>query len=89
MTVYRPAEGLGIVESDSAIYVAPLPNGPITVLEGFARVIWEAATSVESDALVAKVAESTESERPGDAEERIEAFVAQLVAAGMLVADLT
>jgi hypothetical protein len=85
MSGYRPRSGLGVVVRDDTVYVAPLPDGPILVLEAVAAVIWVAACGGPASTTAERVAIAT-----GLPVERVradvDAFVSELVERHLLVA---
>ncbi|WP_404430564.1 PqqD family protein [Microbacterium lacus] len=85
MTVLRPAPSLGLVESADTVYIAFLPDGPITVLDGVARLIWDAALEGARESVPDRVAELMDGAVPDEARAVVAEFVSQLVAAGILV----
>ena len=86
MSRLRPAHGVAVVEDDLVVYAAPLPDGPILVLDGGAAAIWIEACAGERSSLAERVAAATgvpvDTVRP-----EVEAFVDELLARGLLVAD--
>lgn len=83
MTRLRPAPGVGTVESDDTVYAAPLPDGPIVVLDGVAALIWFEAVAGERGTIAERVAATTDV-APDAIRAEVEAFVADLVARGLL-----
>ena len=84
MTVHVPPT-TGWVRADDTAYVARLPDGPPLVLAGPGALVWDAIVEGgEVEDVVARVAaaaaESEAAVRPG-----VEAFVAGLVEAGVVV----
>ncbi|GAA1799192.1 PqqD family peptide modification chaperone [Agromyces neolithicus] len=86
MTGLRRAPGIGIQEQNGAVYVAPLPDGPIVVLDGVAGVIWHAACAGDRATIAERVAEATDA-AADEIRDDVDAFVADLVARGLLVYD--
>ncbi|WP_438853476.1 PqqD family peptide modification chaperone [Agromyces sp. M3QZ16-3] len=85
---YVLAADVGLEASDGAIYVAPLPDGPILVLEGVAALIFTEATRGGHDDLVDRVVRQVD----GPSEEiasHVGAFLDDLVARGLLVEEGT
>ncbi|WP_076261492.1 hypothetical protein [Intrasporangium flavum] len=82
---YEPAGDVAaVVAADGlTVWVAGLPGGPIHVLEGVAASIWTSATSAPAEGWRTRVAAAWEqsSEAVG---EQVDAFVADLVARGLL-----
>ncbi len=64
-------------------YLAPLPDGPITVLEGAALVVWDAVSGGGVAEIVDRVAESTGEDAPVVRDD-VEAFLRTLKAAGLV-----
>lgn len=83
MSGYRPAGSVGVIEEDGVVYVARLPNGPIAVLDGIAALIWAEACS-DRESIADRVAELTDA-APDAIRGDVDAFVADLVARGLLV----
>lgn len=78
----RPAD-VAHVERDGVVFVAKLPSGPIQVLEGSARVIWQEAQTGERLLIADRVATRTgvpANEIVAD----VESFVQLLVSLGIL-----
>lgn len=82
----RIAEGVGVEVLDGVVYAAPLPDGPIMVLEGVAALIWNEATEVPRERIAPHIAVQT-----GQAVESIrahvDAFIEEVVARGLLRPD--
>jgi hypothetical protein len=73
-----------IQEGEATLYVAPLPDGPIVVLDGVAALIWAEACAGDRENLSSRVAASLDP--PGeDIEREVEAFVSTLVERGLLI----
>lgn len=86
MRSYRPGDGLGVIEGDTAVYLAPLPDGPIMVLDGLSGAIWLAACSGPGETIAERAA--VDSGLPvEEIRDTVEAFVMELVGRGLLVAD--
>jgi hypothetical protein len=83
MTRLRQAGGVGIVEYDGTVYAAPLPDGPIVVLDGIAALIWDEARGGDRESITDRVAGATDA-APDAIRADVEAFVADLVARGLL-----
>lgn len=83
MTRLGPASGVAVLQDDSVIYVADLPDGPIAVLDGVAAVIWAAACEGRRETVAARVAAVLESAGQ-DVSRDIDDFVAALVGRGLL-----
>ena len=86
MTRYRRAPGIGVIEDESVVYVAHLPDGPIMVLEEGSAAVWLAASSgtVESitDRVVALTGEGGDEIRP-----HVESFLNELLRRGLLARE--
>ena len=83
MSGYRPGDAVGIVEHEDVLYVATLPDGPIIVLVGSSALIWDEACAGDREKIVDRVAAATNAPPDGIRAE-VEAFVAELVARGLL-----
>ena len=74
---------VAVWESGNAVYIAVLPRGPITVLEGPAAAIWLAAHAGSIEDAADRVASATGL----DVEEiraSVDEFVGRLIAQGLL-----
>lgn len=60
MGFLRSSDGVGVVERDGVIYAAPLPSGPIAVLDGMAAVIWREACAGDRESIAERVAAATD-----------------------------
>lgn len=80
-----PATAVYTVE-DGPVYVAPLPDGPIMVLDGVAALIYEEATSGPALGWISRVAVAT-GETEGVITGEVQRFVDDLVRRGVLVAQ--
>ncbi len=74
---------VGTLEMDGVAYVAPLPCGPIVVLEGSAVLVWNEARSGQRATVADRVAALT-GVPPDAIRPQVDAFVADLVALGLL-----
>lgn len=83
MNGYRPGGAVGLVEHGEVLYVATLPDGPIIVLEGISALIWDEACGGDRETIVDRVAAATNA-TPEAIRADVEAFVAELVARGLL-----
>ena len=87
---YRVAPRVAVVEGSpgdgapAPVYVAPLPDGPISVLEAAAAVIWRAATSAVGAHWV-EVAAAEMGGTGAEAGDDIRRFADELVARGLLL----
>ena len=85
---YGLAADVGLQASGEAIYLAPLPDGPILVLEGVAAMIFDEATNGDRENLVDRVLGRVD----GPTDEiafHVDAFLDDLVARGLLVEEAT
>ncbi|GAA4374198.1 PqqD family peptide modification chaperone [Agromyces bauzanensis] len=83
---YALAADVGLEASGDAIYLAPLPDGPILALDGVAALIFTEATQGNREHLVDRVVAQVD----GPVEEiafHVDAFVHDLVARGLLVEE--
>jgi hypothetical protein len=83
MSRYRPAPGVGVEDDGEAVYVAHLPDGPVTVLAGSAGAVWRAACIGPLETLVPRVAADFGVD-PDAVAADVEAAVAAMRAAGLL-----
>ncbi|MEJ1088256.1 PqqD family protein [Microbacterium sp. Mu-80] len=79
----RPGDLCAVIDEDDVVYVAPLPDGPILVLDGVSALIWQAVRDPQIDDAVAHVAAST-AQRSEDIAGHVEDFVDDLVRRGVL-----
>lgn len=77
------ADDVGYEVRGDVVYVARLPDGPLLVLDGPAALIWVEARSDAPGTLAQRVADASGAS-VADIEGDIEAFTADLVAAGLL-----
>lgn len=88
MTAYALPADVGMVvedgEAGAVVYLAPLPDGPVQVLNGVASLIWLEATDPDATGdLVERVAALVD--RPAETiRAEIESFLARLVGTGLL-----
>ena len=59
MTRLIVPENVGVVIVEDVVYAAPLPDGPIAVLDGIAAFIWEEALESEREMIASRVASAT------------------------------
>jgi Coenzyme PQQ synthesis protein D (PqqD) len=81
---YELAADVGVEASGDAVYLAPLPQGPILVLDGVAALIFTEATQGDREHVVDRVVAQVD----GPADEiaiQVPAFLDDLVARGLLV----
>lgn len=81
---YRVAYGVGVVEVDGVVYVAPLPRGPVLVLADSAAVIWHEALSGPAPSVAERVAEVWGAP-PAEVTDSVADFLDELLRAGLLV----
>ena len=84
--VLRVATGLAQLDRDGTVYVASLPGGPITVLEGTAASIWVRASGHTRADVVQGLAEELGVEI-SEIEDDVETFVETLLERGLLVEE--
>jgi hypothetical protein len=84
VTAFAPADRVGAVVTPDAVYVAPLPDGPILVLEGTAALVWETALGSSREAVAERVAAAT-AMPIDDIRAEVDGFLERLVAQGLLV----
>ncbi|MGW9631495.1 PqqD family peptide modification chaperone [Agromyces sp. NPDC055520] len=81
---YALAPDVGFEAFGDAIYLAPLPDGPILVLDGVAAVIFNEATQYDREQIVHRV--MTQVDGPVDEIAfHVSAFLEDLAARGLLV----
>lgn len=83
MSVYGHPVGVACVIDADVVYLAPLPSGPIQVLNGTGALVWGASAGRDVHETVALVAEETGAS-PQGVQSDVLGFLAQLVAAGLL-----
>jgi hypothetical protein len=83
MSGLRRPRDVATLEQDDIVYAAHLPAGPIVVLDGIAALIWDEACSGERATIAERVAETTDA-APDAIRPVVNAFVADLVARGLL-----
>lgn len=84
---YRVHSLVGVVDGGELVYLAPLPDGPIVVLEGIGAVLWRLAIDEgESERDVAAAAARLTGTEAADIRDEVEAFLAELIARGLLTA---
>ena len=74
---------VAVWERDDAVYIAVLPRGPITVLQGVAAAIWLAAQAEPMAAAADRVAGATGVEVE-EIRASVDEFVGELIARGLL-----
>ncbi len=80
---YRHPAGVAWVVDQGTVYVAPLPEGPVQVLNGAGAAVWVAAVGLDADATVASVAGEA-GLAPGAVRADVLSFLDQLVELGLL-----
>lgn len=80
----RPNDLCAVIDEDDIVYVAPLPDGPLLVLDGVSALIWQTLCDTHIDDTVVHVADAT-GQRPEDIAGHVDAFVTDLVRRGALV----
>lgn len=80
---YVVPDGVGVVEVDGVVYLAPLPYGPIRVLAGSAAVIWHELLDAAPDTVDERVA-ATCGVEPSEVTDGVAGFVAELLSSGLL-----
>lgn len=92
---YRRPADVAVVDGEAAeggpvaVYLAHVPNGPLLVLEGSAAAIWREAVSSAADADVADRVAAVVGVATAEIREEVTAFLAELVARGLLEPDAT
>ena len=76
-------ESVAIWESDDAVYIAVLPRGPITVLEGPAATIWQAVHAGPIEGAADRVARTTGLEVE-EIRASVDEFIGRLIAQGLI-----
>lgn len=86
MTRYRRAPGIGVIEDESVVYVAHLPDGPIMVLEAGSAAVWLAAGAGTIESITERVVALTGVD--GDEiQPLVESFLNELQRRGLLVRE--
>ncbi len=68
----------------AVVYLAPLPDGPIRVLNGVGSLIWLEATSTDTPVDVVDRVAALVDRPPAAIRTEVDSFLADLVAAGLL-----
>ena len=90
MIVYaRPADVAMVVEDRDdedgvVVYLAPLPDGPVQVLNGVGSLIWLEATSTDTAVDVVERVAALVDRPPDTIRADVDSFLADLVEAGLL-----
>ena len=66
------------------VYLAPLPDGPVQVLNGVGSLIWLEATSTDTSVDVVERVAALVDRPPDTIRAEVDSFLADLVAAGLL-----
>ena len=66
------------------VYLAPLPDGPVQVLNGVGSLIWLEATSTDTPVDVVERVAALVDRPPDTIRADVDSFLADLVAAGLL-----
>ena len=82
----RANDGVGVEVLGDTVYAAPLPDGPIMVLEGIAAVIWREATAQPRGSVAAVVAATT-GEDAAFIRAYVDGFIDEMVLRGLLVPE--
>lgn len=83
MTALRRPDDVAVVDDGDRLYLAPVPDGPITVLDGVAALIWVEACAGDRGSIADRVAGSTDATADAIRDD-VDAFVSELVARGLL-----
>ena len=82
----RANDGVGVEILGDIVYAAPLPDGPIMVLEGIAALIWREATARPRGS-VADVVAATTGQDAASIRAYVDVFIDEMVARGLLVPE--
>lgn len=82
----RVADGVGVESLVGVVYAAPLPDGPILVLEGIAALIWGEACGSPRAEVAAAVAAHTDQDAASIAPD-IDRFLDEMIERGLLIED--
>jgi Coenzyme PQQ synthesis protein D (PqqD) len=80
----RAADGIGVEQVGHVVYAAPLPDGPITVLDGVAALIWREAQGAPRERVASGVAAAT-GEDVGSIAAHVDGFLDELLVRGLLL----
>ena len=83
MSRLRRAPDVGVYWLDGVLYLAPLPHGPILILDQIATLIWNEALAGDEESLVDRVAATTGT-TPDEIGASVAEFVDTLIARGVL-----
>jgi hypothetical protein len=90
VTSYARSAEVGMIvescddESGVVVYLAPLPDGPLQVLNGVASLIWLEATENDTPVDVVERVAALVDRPPETIRAEVDSFLAQLVEAGLL-----
>lgn len=84
VTAFTRGANIGVIDDGDAIYVAPLPDGPILVLRDVSAMVWREVVAGGVNQMVAGVAKATGASS-AEIEPELLAFVDDLCARGLLV----
>ena len=79
----RVADGVGVEVVEEVVYAAPLPDGPIIVLEGIAALIWNEACEVRRETVAEAVAAKT-GQDVASIRRHVDGFLDEMLSRGML-----
>ena len=82
----RANDGVGVEILGDVVYAAPLPDGPILVLEGVAALIWLEATA-EPRGSVADVVATATGQDAASIRSYVEGFIDEMISRGLLVPE--
>jgi hypothetical protein len=82
----RANDGVGVEIVGDIVYAAPLPDGPIMVLEGVAALIWREATA-EPRGTVADVVAAATGQDAASIRPYVDGFIDEMVSRGLLVPE--
>lgn len=83
MSRLRPGRGVAVIEEGGVVYAAPLPGGPISVLEGGAAAIWAEACRGERSTVAERLTDGTDV-AAADIRANVEIFMDGLLRSGLL-----
>jgi hypothetical protein len=83
MSGQAPIDRVAVWEGADALYVAALPRGPITVLQGTAVTIWRAANAGSLEGAAERVAH-TLGLQADEIRTSVDEFVARLISQGLI-----
>ncbi|WDH79482.1 PqqD family protein [Microbacterium esteraromaticum] len=76
-----------MIDADDVVYIAPLPDGPIMVLDGVSALIWQTITDPvgATDTEVAAHVAAATGQRPDDIAGHVTSFLDDLVRRGVII----